>query len=142
MTQDKVVRIDFTQCDVRIGRMFDIHDNGTVNVFTTTTSEAPTDASHPDDAKVEPQPMGEARPAVVTLETELLAIFLNDIDEVRAFVRAIDGARPTFVTSHVNNLLRQQKVTRAGCKRPLWEVLHRYHLYNPSESNWNQQVNA
>lgn len=140
MIQQEGVKIDFTHCDVKIGCMFDIHDNESVTIFAPTT-EARTEGAEREDAKEGPQRVCEVQPEV-TLETELLSIFLNDIDEVRAFINAIDGARPTFVTSHVNNLLRLQKVTRAGCKRPLWEILHRYRLYKPSESNWNQQVNA
>jgi len=73
---------------------------------------------------------------------ELMPIFKNSIENTKAFLKRIDGARPTFVTNEVNQLLKEGKITKAGCKREMWKVLSHYKLYNPSESNWNQQVNA
>ena len=76
------------------------------------------------------------------IDRELLPIFKNSINEVKAFKRKIDGAKPTAVTQEVNRLLKEEKITKAGCKGDLWEVLHNYKLYKPSKSNWNQQVNV
>lgn len=73
---------------------------------------------------------------------ELMPIFKNSIENAKAFLKSIDGAKSTFVTSEVNRLLKEEKITRAGCKGELWKVLSHYKLYKPSESNWNQQVNA
>lgn len=128
MNEAQNLSIAFQGCDVHIERMFDIHDNQQVTIHTPQPTQAPT----PHDEDVQPSPLVE----------ELLPIFLGVEAEAQAFLQAIDGAKPTFITQHVNDLLRQQKVLRAGCRRPLWTILNRYHLYTPSESNWNQQVNA
>lgn len=73
---------------------------------------------------------------------ELLPIFKNSIENVKAFIKKIDAIKPTAVTQEVNRLLKEEKITKAGCKGDLWEVLNRYKLYKPSKSNWNQQVNV
>jgi hypothetical protein len=71
----------------------------------------------------------------------LTPIFKGNVREAEAFLRRIDGAKPTAVTEEVNRLLRAGMVTRAGCKGDLWQVLHDYGYYRPSLQNWNYQVN-
>ena len=71
----------------------------------------------------------------------LMPLFKNDQKEVEAFLHKIDGAKPTMITEEVNRLLKQEKITRAGCKGQMWEILHQYKIYMPSVKNWNAQVN-
>ena len=70
-----------------------------------------------------------------------MPLFKNDQKEVEAFLHKIDGAKPTMITEEVNRLLKQEKITRAGCKGQMWEILHQYKIYMPSVKNWNAQVN-
>ena len=84
---------------------------------------------------------GSEPPATVDIMSELQAIFRNNREEAAAFIRRIDGAKSTFITEEVNRLLREEKITKAGCKRDLWRILHENGYYKPSESNWNSQVN-
>lgn len=72
----------------------------------------------------------------------LLPIFKNRESEVVAFIRKIDGASGTFITEEVNDLLRKEKITRAGCKTDLWRILTDQGYYRFSRSNWCRQVNA
>ena len=85
--------------------------------------------------------VGEA-PAAFDIISELQVIFHNNCEEAAAFIRRIDGAKSTFITEEVNRLLSEEKITKAGCKRDLWRILHDNGYYKPSESNWNRRVNA
>lgn len=72
---------------------------------------------------------------------ELLPIFFNVREEVEAFIRAVDGQKPTYITEKVNDLLKKEKISRAGSKGDLWAILHEYKFYKPEKSTWNKQVN-
>lgn len=72
----------------------------------------------------------------------LLPIFKNNRDEVVAFLNTADGQKSTAITEMVNDLLRESKITKSGCKRDLWTILHDIGFYRPGESTWNKQVNA
>ena len=85
---------------------------------------------------------GSEPPAAVGIMSELQAIFRNNCEEASAFIRRIDGAKSTFITEEVNRLLREEKITKAGCKRDLWRILHENGYYKIGESTWNRQVNA
>ena len=81
-------------------------------------------------------------PAAFDIISELQVIFHNNREEALAFIRRIDGAKSTFITEEVNRLLREEKITKAGCKRDLWRILHDNGYYKIGESTWNRQVNA
>lgn len=92
-------------------------------------------AAQPEEPAVQPEePDGLVR--------DLKPIFRNSVENAQAFLKRIDGAKSTAVTAEVNRLLKEEQITRAGCKGDLWKVLHNYGLYKPSLSNWNQQVNS
>lgn len=72
----------------------------------------------------------------------LMPIFMNNRQEVKQFIRDVDGAKSTSVVEAVNRLLREGKITKAGCKGDMWTVMHKFKLYKPGQKNWNAQVNA
>lgn len=72
----------------------------------------------------------------------VMPIFFNNRKEVLDFKRKLMGAKPKVITALVNDLLRKGKITSGGAKSDLWTLLHQYHYYRPSLSNWNMQVNV
>ena len=94
-----------------------------------------------EHCRKEEEVVGEA-PAAFDIISELQVIFHNNREEAAAFIHRIDGAKSTFITEEVNRLLREEKITKAGCKRDLWQILHENKYYKYSESNWNRRVNA
>lgn len=129
------IQIGFSNCDVKIDRMFDIHDNQSVQIYANGMDGAAGGKTSVSTDCTDDAPDSQ-------IIAELMPIFMNRADEARAFLQAIDGAKPTLVTEHVNLLLRQGKVTRAGCKGDLWGILNRFGLYKPNVRNWNMQVNT
>lgn len=132
---------------VSIGTMFDIHDNAQVTIVVPGQDggqDGRKDRKADGEKTAGEKAAGDAEPRRPAggIEEELRPIFKNNAEEAAAFVSRIDGAKPTAVTEEVNSLLRAGKVTRAGCKRDLWRILHAAGYYRPSESNWNAQVNA
>lgn len=75
------------------------------------------------------------------LVAALKPIFYGNEQEVRDFLAAIQGVKPKQITDKVNQLVRDRKISKMSCRRDLWKPLHDFGLYNPTESNWNQQVN-
>ena len=133
------IQIGFSNCEVKIDRMFDIHDNQSVQIYANGMDGAANGMDGTTGGKASESTDSELSNPIIA---ELMPIFMNRADEALAFIRAIDGAKPTLVTEHVNLLLRQGKVTRAGCKGDLWGILNRFGLYRPGVKNWNMQVNA
>lgn len=72
----------------------------------------------------------------------LMPIFFNNRTVVMAFLDDVDGAKPVLITETVNKLLSEKKISRAGCKKELWEKLHDAGLYKAGFSNWCARVNA
>jgi len=60
--------------------------------------------------------------------------------EANNFLLCIQGMKPTQITNKVNQLVAAKKISEYSKKHDLWSVLHEYGYYNPTESNWNQQV--
>lgn len=85
----------------------------------------------------------EEKPAVPAddgITAQLKPIFFGDEAEVRKFLSAIQGMKPTQITAKVNELVKSKIISDKSHKHDLWNVLHNNRLYNPTESNWNQQV--
>lgn len=71
---------------------------------------------------------------------ELSSTFFNEMEEVKKFIKRINGADPQQITSCVNELIKENKVCKNQCKKPLWSILSKYKLYDKSLSNWNIYV--
>lgn len=71
---------------------------------------------------------------------QLKPIFFGDEDEARQFLVSIQGMKPTQITTRVNQLVAERKISDRSHHRDLWKVLHGCGIYAPSESNWNSQV--
>ncbi len=48
--------------------------------------------------------------------------------------------KPVEVTSLVNKLVKDKKISDMRRKKDLWKVLHDNGLYTPTVTNWNSQV--
>lgn len=90
------IQIGFSNCDVKIDRMFDIHDNQSVQIYANGMDGA---ADEKASASTNSADNATSSPIVA----ELLPIFMNRADEVQAFLKVIDGAIPTLVTEYVTN---------------------------------------
>ena len=71
---------------------------------------------------------------------KLKPMFYGQIEDAKAFLVSIQGMKPTQITNMVNQLVDEKKISDMSRHRDLWKVLHEAGLYQPSESNWNQQV--
>ena len=71
---------------------------------------------------------------------QLRPIFFGDEQEANGFFLDIQGMKPKQITDKVNQLVKGKKISEISRKRDLWMVLHKYGLYEKSESNWNSQV--
>lgn len=80
----------------------------------------------------------------ITNRKEIVAklknIFYGMEAEANNFLLCIQGMKPTQITNKVNQLVAAKKISEYSKKHDLWSVLHEYGYYNPTESNWNQQV--
>lgn len=74
------------------------------------------------------------------LAEDLSSFFFGVQEEVEKFISAINGADPTDVTSRVNKLLREKKVSDKTCLKPLWEVLSKHKMYDRTYKTWTEQV--
>lgn len=110
--------------EVTIEKMFDIHDNGKVEIITRNSED--TDQEEEDDDFV----------------VGLMPIFFNRKKAVLDFKKKIKGAKPMVITTLVNDLLRSDKISSGGARKDLWSLLNQYGYYKPSLSNWNMQVNV
>ena len=70
----------------------------------------------------------------------LKPIFYGSEQEARAFLKSIQGMKPTQITDKVNQLVDEKKISDLSKHRDLWKVLHDCGIYIRSESNWNMQV--
>lgn len=74
------------------------------------------------------------------LMTQLKDIFWGDMKEAGKFLTYVRGKRNVEITAKVNDLIADNKISKASAHRPLWEILHAAGIYTAGESNWNQQV--
>ena len=90
------------------------------------------------NGKEEPQSIDEQQQEVVE---KLKPIFFGIEADAREFLVSIVGMKATQITTKVNQLVDEGKISPLSSHRDLWRVLHDCGLYEKSESNWNQQVN-
>ena len=90
----------------------------------------------PADASEESQPMDEE-----TVE-ELKPLFYNNDENVRRFLKEIDGMPPNDITDLVNQWVQKKWISDYGNSRKgvLWEILKDAGLYTKSRQNWNRRV--
>ena len=89
----------------------------------------------------------ESRPAAAelteaqksTLE-QLKPIFFGNEEEARAFLLKVQDMKAVQITSLVNALVVENKISKMSCHRDLFSVLSKSGIYDKTESNWNQQV--
>ena len=71
---------------------------------------------------------------------KLEPIFYESASDAEAFLVSIQGMKPKQITERVNQLVDARKISEKRKNRDLWQVLHDYGIYTPTESNWNMQV--
>ena len=92
------------------------------------TDETPHAAAPPDEAPK------------ANLVQRLLPVFKGSEENVRTFLKTIDGADPTDITRLVNNGVRKGDINPDCKNKNLWQVLHDYDYYTKSLANWNDQI--
>lgn len=75
-----------------------------------------------------------------TIVDELLPLFYGEGGEVTKFLRRIRGADGKSVTGLVNTLVKARIISSESCYKPLYNILHKHHLYEKTYSNWADQV--
>lgn len=70
----------------------------------------------------------------------LMPIFYNVEDEVRRFVKGIQGADDKLITDLVRRLVEEDKINPRAKGRPLFKILHDAGIYHSSETNWNSSL--
>lgn len=91
--------------------------------------------AEPAEAVVVEEPGEEER-----LVEELSPIFFNDTVSVRAFLKSIQGQKPLEVATRVKALVKENVISEFSYKKDLYEILHKYHLYECGAKNWYAQV--
>lgn len=119
----------------------DIHDNQEVHIHGYNPPEGKKKPAPAEEPEAEEEPIEEG-PEDNEMVRRLLPIFYNNRAEVLHFVHAVDGVSARVLTDYVNRLLREGKISKAACKKELWSILHEFHFYPYSSSNWNSRVNA
>ena len=71
---------------------------------------------------------------------QLKTMFYGDDQEARSFLQSIQGMKAVQITTMVNQLVAERKISDVSRKHRLWEVLYKNKLYPRSESNWNDQI--
>lgn len=79
--------------------------------------------------------------ALDALVLQLKPIFWGDEAAALEFLRSVRKARPKQITATVNEWVAAKRISAQSSHRDLWKVLNEAGIYQPSESNWNQQVN-
>ena len=74
-----------------------------------------------------------------TLE-QLKPIFFGNEEEARTFLLKVQDMKAMQITSLVNTLVVENKISKLSCHRELFSVLSNSGIYDKSESNWNLQV--
>ena len=75
------------------------------------------------------------------LDTQVLEGGQNKVQTALEFLRNVRKARPKQITATVNEWVAAKRISAQSSHRDLWKVLNEAGIYQPSESNWNQQVN-
>lgn len=73
---------------------------------------------------------------------ELKPLFYNNEDNVRRFLKEIDGMTPNDITDLVNQWVKDKRISDYGNSRKglLWGILNEAGLYTKSRQNWNRRV--
>lgn len=71
---------------------------------------------------------------------QLAPIFYGSRTDAEDFFQRIRCMKPVEVTSLVNKLVKDKKISNMRRKKDLWRVLHDNGLYTPTVTNWNSQV--
>ena len=66
--------------------------------------------------------------------------FYNDEDAARKFLKQIQGAEPTMITSLVKKLVDKDKFPETLKSKGFHSVLVKHNLYTKSYQNWNDQM--
>jgi hypothetical protein len=76
------------------------------------------------------------------LVDRLKPLFYNNEDDVRQFLKEIDGMKDNDITDLVNRWVKAKRISDYGNSRKgvLWGILHEAGLYSKSKSNWNGRV--
>ena len=76
------------------------------------------------------------------LEQQLKPLFYNNEDDVKLFLKEIDGMPPNDITDLVNQWVKNKRISDYGNSRKgaLWGILNKAGLYNRSRQNWNGRV--
>ena len=82
----------------------------------------------------------EAEAPADAIIDRLKPISYGSEQEARAFLKSIQGMKPTQITDKVNQLVDEKKISELSSHRDLWKVLHDFDLYKRTEANWNMQV--
>ncbi|MBR1500040.1 MAG: hypothetical protein IJ615_10520 [Bacteroidaceae bacterium] len=72
--------------------------------------------------------------------SRLKPIFYGNEDEARNFLLRVQDMKAMQITTLVNTLVAERKISDVSCHRELFTVLSESGIYDRSESNWNQQV--
>ena len=116
------------------GDKYDIHDNpyATFNFGGRRESRG-----HGEYAEAEP---AEDSDDYDSLLDGLKSIFYGDAEEARLFAGKVRHMSSKETTAHVNILIKQNKISKKSCLKPLWELLTRHGLYDKSYQNWFGQI--
>lgn len=111
------------------GPMFDIHDNQHVHIHA--NGEERSDAEETREA-----------PSDEGLVAKLMPIFYNNEEDVRQFLKEIQGMAQENITELVNQWVKDKRISDYGNskKGKLWGILHETGLYLRSKQNWNERV--
>lgn len=84
----------------------------------------------------------EEEPHTEDLVSKLKPIFFNNEDDVRQFLKEIDGMKDKDKTDLVNRWVKDKRISDYGNSRKgvLWDILHKAGLYKKSKQNWNRRV--
>ena len=115
------------------GSYIDVHDNENVYL-------------NVDKAEVDMDstPLTEEKAVEISEELveKLKPIFYNNEDNVRLFLKEIEGMKPNNITDLANKWVTDKRISDYGNSRKgeLWEILYEAGLYTKSRQNWNRRV--
>ncbi len=78
----------------------------------------------------------------MSVEEKLSPIFYNNEENVRQFLKEINGMPANDITDLVNRWVQDKRISDYGYSRKgeLWAILYDEGLYDKSRQNWNRRV--
>ena len=78
----------------------------------------------------------------MSVEEKLSPIFYNNEENVRQFLKEINGMSANDITDLVNLWVQDKRISDYGYSRKgeLWAILYDEGLYDKSRQNWNRRV--